>query len=496
MEKALERLGDPRRRLSDRSAWFHERVAVDAVADLRPDSLRNALEGWSSTSDPVTGHDAAVVALLTATVLDPAVEDLDLWTRAFGLWRESVDREPFWMAVLQLEMEGGFPQPASLEDVRNARRSALEPISRAALDALRRAVIEERSDDASHILGVLKNGLPDERFDALCGEIAAHVWGTEAPEPGGALQPEPTPAESPAAEGSTPIPLDRSSERSDPPLEIRPGELWELWDDPDLDDPAAERPEPETLEPLVPAAPEARAVVEDEARDHDPDPVDFPPAPRPAQSSIEPGPDPVSSPHDGAESVTSAPVRPAPSAPVSAGAADYGPFRHPSRLPRALFRDHVTRGGLVLAAAIAVLVLLTVLPDGGGYRGANAHASDELLEIERRLERNDAALAEALVERHLLEGELALLDDAVDGYQTLVDDYERRIRRRLPADRAAHRRVVRQRDVMLERRRSALEEREALDSWVDSLERRNQRLVTTFNATQRSGGITSRDPSP
>ncbi|MDX1624333.1 MAG: hypothetical protein R3199_10190 [Gemmatimonadota bacterium] len=389
VERARARLADPDLRLPARMLWFHERFAADALLELSPATIRNVLEGWSSTTQPVARHDAAVVALLAAFVLDPEVERGGIWSRALREWREALELEPYWMAVLEVEVEGGFPSPATLAEVRELRESALAHVAEPLLSIARAAVLRDRSSRALRALRILQEALPRPLFSDLVGDLAGHVGG------------------------------DLATER-----ETVPG---------------TEPPQREEAAP--PGAEEVAAPATGAAEPAEPE-----------------GPD--------------GPEETAPEAVPPAGS---------SRTRRA-------RWPLVVAAVVVGLLLVAVprLPTGeteppATERPAGA-ASTAILSL---LEANDRELGRTLLERHRIERELEFARDAIAGYDTLAADYERRMRRRLPASRADYRRVVSLRREVAARRDSLLEAQRAANARFEALVRRDASLRRAFNLLQR-----------
>ncbi len=515
VERALARLADPNRRLQDRLFWFHERVAESAVYELNPTTIRDALEGWSATSQPLARHDAAVVALLAAIALDPDVKKSALWRRAIEEWEEALGLEPYWLDVLRLEMEGGFENPASLADVREIRERGTRLVTEPLLASAREAVIAEDLPRAARILGVLREVLPEDAFANRCGDLAEHVWGSLDAPWGADAREEPAEPEAEAA----PRPAT---------LETQKPEMWDF---------AAGRPDDAAADADAPPRPDDRADTDRSSVAGSPETIDAPPVDD-AETPAAPAP-PRDEPADEAppvpvaEDAAGAPVpeaSPTPSAPPrreseeEAGPAEPGGTRpsapepnppEPTRAepdrpgprdrPRAGPRVPRWRrrlGPVVLIAAVALLVIVTLAvllprPRSGVEAGATPAEATVLRDVERRMDTIDAALAQALVERNEIDEEVELTRESVEGYQTLVDDYERRIARQLPADRSAYRRVVGLRDEARRRLDAVLADRRAVEERIDRLERIETSLIAERNAVGASGReATDRLPSP
>lgn len=517
VERALTRLADPNLRLRDRLFWFHERVAETAVYELTPATIRNALEGWSATSQPLARHDAAVVALIAAIALDPAVEKSAIWRRAVEEWEEALTLEAYWLDVLRLEMEGGFEDPASLADVREIRERGTRLVTEPLLGYAREAVIAEDLPRAARILAVLRETLPEEVFENRCGDLAEHVWGSFDADwsPDARKEPlEPTDdstSRAGAIDTQNPALWDFAADEEEAPAEPGETEAHEAMarmDEPgpseggaEPDEPGpSEPPEPESSEP--PAGPDEPAVVvPPPATPSEPPPTPSEPPPTPdaatAPDEAPPGASPATEPSS--EAPDTAPVDERPAASDEPGPA---PARTRPRTDDRVSRWRRRPGPLPLIAAVVALVVVTLaalLPRlrSGAEAGATPADATVRRDVERRMDTIDAALAEALVDRVEIDEEIGLLRESVEGYQTLVDDYERRMARRLPADREAYRRVVGLRDDARRRLEAALADRRAVEERIDRIERIGSDLIAEWNAVGDSdAGDTERLPSP
>lgn len=516
VERALARLADPNRRIHDRLFWFHERVAESAVYELNPTTIRDALEGWSATSQPLARHDAAVVALLAAITLDPDVKKSSLWRRAVNEWEEALALEPYWLDVLRLEMEGGFENPASLADVREVRERGTRLVTEPLLAYAREAVIAEDLPRAARILAVLREVLPEDVFANRCGDLAEHVWGSfDADWNADARGKPPEPAEDAATrltslETQNPALWDFAAVQTDDSVPDGPvppddravaegsgvADSPETIDTPRADDagdpapPAAPRDETASRTPPTPAAEDASGAPVPEA----------PPTPTPPRR--DPGEETGSAGPAGTRSTAPEPTRAEPTRaePAAAEPARSGPRDRPRAGPRAPRWRRL--GPIALIAVVASLVIVTLAiflsrPRPGAEAGATPADATVLRGVERRMDTIDAALAQALLERNEIDEEIELARESVEGYQTLVEDYERRIARRLPADRSAYRRVVGLRDEARSRLDAVLADRRAVEERIDRLERIGSSLVAEWNAVGASRrGATERLPSP
>ncbi|HUP19580.1 MAG TPA: hypothetical protein VM778_06470 [Gemmatimonadota bacterium] len=485
VERALVRLADPIQRIRDRLFWFHERVSEMAVHELLPANLRNALEGWSATSEPLARHDAAMVALLKGLALDPKVEDAATWRRLFSEWSSAIALEEYWMAVLKLELGGGFETPASLSDVREVRQSAERLVAAPLLEIARAAVLDENLATAARALAVLREALPADAFGHTCGDLASHVWGRFDADWA-------TPTEKPTPAGSGPPASDFALETQNP-------SVWELGShkdtgggarepeviptedppDPAIDAAGGLSAEPAPGEPDEPAAPPSKPVADPKRRAADDGRAA---APRRSVESSDPGTD------DDGEA-----PKPAAAFPDPEKRDDEVPFGRSTRRARSRLRP-LWIGGIAASAAVAVAIAAL------DPRGSSADLEEPpdpvtLTVLERRLEQSYGEVAEAMVDRYEVQQELDLVARAVDGYRILVEDYERRSSYRLPVDRDAWRRVARTHDRFVERRDSLRIESERLAVVQDSLEQVDQNLLAAYNLLVRPDSR-SRDPSP
>jgi hypothetical protein len=187
---ALNRLVDPYQRLRERLFWFHEAAAEEAVEDLEPAFLRNAMEGWAATTVVAARHDAALVALLAAIVLDPHVEDAPLWRTTLMRWREVLESEEYWVAVIRVEREGAFEFPAPFAEIYELRENALAMIAEVLNGIARSAVLSGDTDAARRAIEVLRETLPKKIFDMRIGNLAGRLAEDRVvPTAGSALDP-------------------------------------------------------------------------------------------------------------------------------------------------------------------------------------------------------------------------------------------------------------------------------------------------------------------
>lgn len=490
IERAAARLADPVQRVRDRLFWFHERVSEMAVHELLPANLRNALEGWSATAEPLARHDAAVVALLKALAVDPRVEDAAGWRRLFHEWGSAIALEDYWMAVLRVEMGGEFEHPASLADVREVRETADQMVVAPLLEIARAAVLGEDLPVAARALAVLREALPEEAFSRTCGDLANHVWGrfdADWTTPAAAV-------ERAAPESSGAVDLDTQN----------PG-VWDMEDRPAAPRPAARAPDGDDRRVARASDAATPADIEMALGAEFAPPVEALAGPaetpsEPAEALAEPARDPSA---PSIPAVREVDVREPAGGDVPDRRADdlaqAPPRRTPSGRTRIRLRP-VWIGGI--AASVAVAVTLVALEPGGSPPDSE-EAPDPvtLTALENRLDRSFGDVAEVVAARGEVQREMALVEQAVEGYQILVDDYERRAAYRLAVDRAAWARVAATHDRYAARRDSLRQERDRLVAVQDSLERVDASLLAAYNLLLGSGtgsgsGPSSRAPSP
>jgi hypothetical protein len=545
IDAAVARLADTTERLRDRLLWFHERDAESAVSYLTTASIRDALEGWSTTTLPVAKHDASVVALLAALTLDHDVEDPALWNRMLREWAEATGRDEYWLEVMRVEMDGGFETPASLGDLRDLRDSALSQPAGVLLDRARAAILDGEGQIATRALGVLREALPTALFDELCGELAAHLWGgatSTAPtrkahhvesqprpappkpvvvEP--AVEPpapwatppastaseqepaEPT-AEAPAVADPSeepPVPrIDRRmmSERlarlramssSTPPVDRAP-EPMDRAPEPVVPtpEPVVRTPEPvvRTPEPVVPTPePVIRA----------PEPVVHTTEPIPERPPVEEPRAEIPAPPPADEARIPAAVAQIPPSPPEPMVAELAPAEptpaepdsakpsEPAFPPRSLPRvSRRVLAGAVLAAAIATLFLLAPWPRSFHPSGPVVATTPEnpmRATLFTRMEAADDAIARLLMDRNENHTERAFLRRTIADYRTLLDDYHWRMERSLPYDPVGYSRVNGYLRDDLARYLASTADARAIADRYNALLREHSRLVAQYN---------------
>lgn len=129
LNAAIGRLQEPQARVQERLLWFHE---------IDPKTASVALDEWDSVADTlqrtsVLGqHDAALLRLASAWLLDPEVRDFPRWAHVVSAWNKLAGTAAYWEALTQTEARGGFERTASAEDIASLRLTAVE----VALDGL------------------------------------------------------------------------------------------------------------------------------------------------------------------------------------------------------------------------------------------------------------------------------------------------------------------------------------------------------------------------
>ena len=546
VDAAFARLSDSTLRLVDRLFWFHERDAESAVAYLTAASIRDALEGWSTTTLPVAKHDAAVVALLAAITLDEDVEDPALWARMLREWTEATGKDEYWLEVMRVEMEAGFETSATLGDLRDLREAALGHVAGVLLDRAREAVIDGDGQIATRALAILRAELSADLFDQLCGELATHVWGGAPPAtplPGeadaGAREPAARPSSGAAPGHAGPIDLWRrvdvvdddarapasAATASPPPAKPDPRDSWAPLEaaEPEAAQPESPAPVPKAETPAADEPPKVgrRAMTAhlgrlrataagrpptglepETARPQDATPA-APASPPPAAESrpaarVAPRRD-ASEPAVGrpAEPVAPEPAAPEPVAPepAPAGAPPLEPEPSetaradstlaPARLPRIPRR---VLAGVAVTAAAAMIALLAPWPrtsDPLSPVAATSTGDPVRATLIARIDAADDAIARLLVERSANRVERVFLRRTIADYQILIDDYDWRMEHGLPYDPTGYRRVGGYLGDDLAQYRAATSEDRALTDRFNALIRERSRLVAQYNERVR-----------
>lgn len=430
--QAINRLVEPGQRLRERLFWFHEAAAEEAVRDLDETTIRNALEGWGASSVATAHHDAALVALLAAMVLDPRVEDVELWSRTIDEWREVLGSEAYWVEVIRVEREANFEVPAPFGEIYEAREKSLGLVLELPVGIARAAVLDDDWATARRAIEALRQALPPELFDPLVGDLAertAHL--------------DPGPAQDPEGGGVIPLAVPRPGPRDPRPT---PGT----------------RPLEPTLKPSTTPPPPPEP-------DTDPDAVT---GRTPGQPAAE---------------------EESPVVTVSSGAPEPGepaPVPPPRARERGARRRERWRPPTPVAAGLAIalatgLALALEKRSGSGTTDRDPvqmRAEDpRLAALDGDLLDHDARVAEILLARHEADLELATVRSTIDDYGELAEDYRRRVAYRLEVDRDAHARVVRLHNASLDHYRALVGHRAGLEKRLNEALAQERGFLRRYN---------------
>ncbi len=99
------------------------------VRGLSLASLENTATGWSSAPRPAARHDAAVLHLLAAELLDPEVKKESSWLCAFSEWRQVIESDDYWAMFIDAEMEGDFEPTSTVEEIEKIREETLRLVA-------------------------------------------------------------------------------------------------------------------------------------------------------------------------------------------------------------------------------------------------------------------------------------------------------------------------------------------------------------------------------
>jgi hypothetical protein len=473
VQRAVERLGDPVHRLHDRLFWFHEQDAEDAVAYLTPATLSNAAESWASTTMPLASHDAAVVALLTVLTLDQEVHDAPRWRSALERWKAVLEAEDYWLATMQIEMEGGFENAASLGEIREIRESSLALVAGVVLDQARSAITEKDLATAGRALVVLQDALDEPLFEEVCAEMAGVVWGQFDAKWSRELEERQKIEESQKAEdweatiesaaamsrGEPPSPREEEEEKQVPAgsneVVVEPEET------------PVEVSEPLDTDGLPEAAPAkaSEATVEESGEDHEIEPVETDPPGSEMEPDEEVG-EPVTEDEEptGAHTPEAIPKEPEEDEIVPL-------HESPSRstLTDQLRRLRHSRPVTGTAAAAVISLLLVTLVSGVGSKRSTGPPAEVAPVAQSAPVPEDPAVIRLRVRHEALLSEIHYLEDAIEGYRQLVDDYHFRMENRLTVNEADYQRVLNLHNQLVAQLTDTVEERDRVAARLESL---------------------------
>ncbi|MBI3756432.1 MAG: hypothetical protein HY267_00495 [Deltaproteobacteria bacterium] len=174
IQDAVGRLMNPILRLQERRFWFYEGEGV--VRGLSLASLKNTATGWFSAPRPAARHDAAILSLLAAVLLDPEVTDEGKWLRVFSEWKQVVELDDYWEVFIDAEMEGNFEPAATFEEIEKVRDETLRLIANPLVLIAKDAVTRSEFALYRRTLHVFQRaGLPEDYLSDLENEILGPV---------------------------------------------------------------------------------------------------------------------------------------------------------------------------------------------------------------------------------------------------------------------------------------------------------------------------------
>jgi len=157
------------------------------VRGLSLASLENTATGWSSAPRPAARHDAAVLHLLAAELLDPEVKKESSWLCAFSEWRQVIESDDYWAMFIDAEMEGDFEPTSTVEEIEKIREETLRLVANPLVVIAKDTVTRGEFALCSRALHVFQlAGLPEDHlsdlendilgpvedsFEALCAEV-------------------------------------------------------------------------------------------------------------------------------------------------------------------------------------------------------------------------------------------------------------------------------------------------------------------------------------
>lgn len=173
---AVGRLSEPKQRARERLFWFHlpaPPAQVSTVAELtaaveellkrvrvEPFNTEEKARARLADEEAAALHDAALLALAGLVRLDPALQEVEAWARAFRLWRRLFLCEEFWSLFVALDLKGDYEQPVTFGEVAELRRAASRVVYAHAAGRACNAVVRDEMREAARAFEVLRRAEP------------------------------------------------------------------------------------------------------------------------------------------------------------------------------------------------------------------------------------------------------------------------------------------------------------------------------------------------
>jgi hypothetical protein len=128
IENAVARLADPLSRLDERFWWFCQ---TPPESDQPPQIDR---------SDVLQIHDAALIHLYRSLLGDISGDNLKAWQKVVGRFRYLATSDDYLQWLLQIESNGDFEKPASLDEIAMAQQHMPDRLSSALAGSVQEAL--------------------------------------------------------------------------------------------------------------------------------------------------------------------------------------------------------------------------------------------------------------------------------------------------------------------------------------------------------------------
>ena len=172
LHEATGRLADPASRIEERMFWFS--LPAETFKDVSLQNLDRAGVTFSLQSDAKSRHDAALIKLLAAGLLDPELNEGGgaRWVSALKEWKKVVEADDFWAELMDAEMNGGFEPMAGVEELQRLREGALAKVADVLAGVARSALAKGQGALAERAMRALHSaGLSEELINSLQGDV-------------------------------------------------------------------------------------------------------------------------------------------------------------------------------------------------------------------------------------------------------------------------------------------------------------------------------------